>query len=96
MAGSFMSTLMMFFPQQTQWVCIIGLCIFVFGIYIPWEEHKKKKKKAKKTPPKEQKTYTAAEPSGDRKQVEQLKALRDAGILTEEEYQERKQKIRQP
>lgn len=95
MAGSFMSTLMMFFPQQTQWVCIIGLCIFVFGIYIPYEEYKKKKKQRQKNLPKKQEMekHVSLRPADGQKQLEQLDTLKKAGLLSEEEYREKKRKM---
>lgn len=91
MAGMFMSNIMMFFPEMTQWVCLIGLAIFVFGIYIPYDQYRQKKKWAGKNPQRKQKASAAPEEfRNDRKRrQEQLKVLREAGILTEEEYREK-------
>lgn len=99
MAGMFMSNIMMFFPEMTQWVCLIGLAIFVFGIYIPYEEHKKKKKQAKKSPVEKQeprKPVSTGESVDrmDRKRLNQLETLKKAGLLSEEEYQEKKRQMR--
>lgn len=88
MAGTIISNFMMFLPEQTKWFCLIGLCIFVFGIYIPYEEHKKKKKQKQKNHP--QRTDPVQRTAPDRRKLEQLKALKNAGLLSEEEFQEKK------
>ena len=93
MAGSLISNFMMFLPQQTQWFCLIGLCIFVFGIYIPYEEYKKKKKQKRKKNPQKQDMVRHTTPAGGQMKLEQLKALRQAGLLSEEEYQEKKREL---
>ena len=95
MAGTIISNLMMFLPEKTKWFCLFGLCIFVFGIWIPYEEHKKKKKQAQKRAPKqsEMPKYTTSEKAGNRKKLEQLKTLKTAGIISEEEYQEKKKEL---
>ena len=93
MAGTIISNFMMFLPEKTKWFCLIGLCIFFFGMYIPYEERKKKKKQARKRAPK-QAEYAAAEKSVSQKQLEQLKTLKTAGIISEEEYQEKKKELR--
>ena len=97
MAGSILSTYMMFLPEKTKWFCLIGLCIFVFGIYIPYEEHKKKKKQAQKRErkPPQKPNRTASIKAGNQKKLEQLKTLKTAGIISEEEYQEKKRELRQ-
>lgn len=84
MASMFISNFMMFLPETTKWFCIIGLAVFFFGIYIPYDKYKQKMKKAGKWPPR----------LFDRKPAEQLKTLREAGILSEEEYQEKKRELR--
>lgn len=83
MASMFMSNFMMFLPEKTQWFCAVGLAVFVFGIWIPYEE-RKKKKKPKNPQKKPEPVERIAE---DRRKLEQLKALKKAGILSEEEYQ---------
>lgn len=88
MVGSFMSTFLSFFPQNTQWFCIAGLAIFFFGIYIPFDKYRQKRKKAGKWPPKLFKEKPPKKQTGW-KQVEQLDHLKKAGVLTEEEYRER-------
>ena len=93
MAGSLISNFMMFLPQQTQWFCIIGLAIFVFGIFIPYEEHKKKKKQNQKNSPQKKVQVRHTRPAADQTKLEQLKALRQAGLLSEEEYQEKKREL---
>ena len=95
MAGTIISNFMMFLPEKTKWFCLIGLGVFVFGIYIPYEEYKKKKKQARKRAPKQSEMSERAdfEKAGDRKQLEQLKTLKTAGIISEEEYQEKKKEL---
>ena len=95
MAGTIISNFMMFLPESTKWFCLIGLCVFFFGMYIPYEEHKKKKKQAQKRAPKqsEMPRHTTSETTGDRKKLEQLKTLKTAGIISEEEYQEKKKEL---
>ena len=95
MAGTIISNFMMFLPERTKWFCLLGLCIFFFGIYIPYEEHKKKKKQAQKRAPKrsEMAERTTTEKTGDQKKLEQLKTLKTAGIISDEEYQEKKREL---
>ena len=90
MAGTIISNFMMFLPERTKWFCLIGLCIFVFGIWIPYEEHKKKKKQRQKNQPKKQELVKRTSQTEDRKKLEQWKALKEAGLLSEEEYQAKK------
>lgn len=92
MASMFMSTLMMFFPRGTQWFCLIGLWIFFFGIYIPYDKYKKKKKAEEKKNPKPIRREPVKKPIGGKK-VEQLDILKEASLLTEEEYRERLHKL---
>ena len=92
MAESFLSTFMSFFPQNTQWFCLIGLFVFFWGIYVPYDKYKQKKKGNKKDRPKPSRQKPVKKPV-DWKQVEQLDTLKDAGLLTEEEYQERIRKL---
>lgn len=95
MAGTLISNFMMFLPEKTKWFCLIGLCIFFFGIYIPYEEHKKKKKQTQKRAHKrsEMPERAASEKTVDQKKLEQLKTLKTAGIISEEEYQEKKREL---
>ena len=88
MAGSFISTFMSFFPQKTQWFCLIGLFVFFWGIYVPYDKYKQKKKKNAKPP-----RQKPMKKSVDWKQVEQLDTLKNAGLLTEEEYKEKMRKL---
>ena len=92
MAGSVISTFMSFFPQSTQWFCLIGLFIFFWGIYVPYDKYRQKKKKEGKKNPKPSRKKLAKKPI-DWKQVQQLDILKEAGLLTEEEYQERIRKL---
>ena len=98
MVGSVISTYMMFLPEATKWFCLIGLFVFFFGIYIPYDKYKQKKKKqAGKEPPQKQTTRkTAARGTADdrKKQLEQLETLRKAGLLSEDEFQEKKRNLR--
>ena len=92
MAGSFISTFLSFFPRGTQWFCMIGLFIFFWGIYVPYDKYKQKKKKEAKKSPKPSRQRPVKEPI-DRKKAEQLYSLKEAGLLTEEEYKERIRKL---
>ena len=98
MVGSVISTYMMFLPETTKWFCLIGLFVFFFGIYIPYDKYKQKKKKqAGKEPTQKQTTRKTAAggTAGDRKkQLEQLETLRKAGLLSEDEFQEKKRNLR--
>ena len=87
MAGSILSTYMMFLPEKTKWFCLIGL-FAAFWLYVQYEERKKKKKQRQKNQPKNPEPVKRA--SEDKKKLEQLKALKDAGLLSEEEYREKK------
>ena len=90
MASMIMSTFMSFFPVWTAIFVIVGLYIFFFGIYVPYDKYKQKKKKEAKNSPQKQTTQKSTPTVSDKKQIDQLKALRKAGILSEEEYQEKK------
>lgn len=92
MASMIISTYAMFLPETTYLFCLVVLCVVFFGIFIPYQEHKKKKKQAQKCAPKQpdKPKHTISEKSEDRKQLEQLKVLKTAGIISEEEYQEKK------
>ena len=97
MAGSIISTYMMFLPETTKWFCLIGLFVFFFGIYVPYDKYKQKKKKNSNNPPHKQKprkTITRGLAEDRRKQVEQLETLRKAGLLSEEEFREKKRELR--
>ncbi|MBD5169625.1 MAG: SHOCT domain-containing protein [Oscillibacter sp.] len=88
MASMIMSTFMSFFPAWTTIFVIVGLYIFFFWIYVPYDKYKQKKKKEAKNSPQKQTTQKSTPTVSDQKQ--QLKALRKAGILSEEEYQKKK------
>ncbi|MBD5154628.1 MAG: SHOCT domain-containing protein [Oscillibacter sp.] len=90
MASMIMSTFMSFFPVWTTIFVIVGLYIFFFGIYVPYDKYRQKKKKEAKNSPQKQTTQKSAPTVSDQKQRDQLKALRKAGILSEEEYQKKK------
>ena len=96
MVGSIISTYMMFLPETTKWFCLIGLAIFFFGIYVPYDKYKQKKKNRKDPPQnqKQKKTVTRKTADVRRKQVEQLETLRKAGLLSEEEFRERRRELR--
>lgn len=95
MADMIISTYMSFLPQNTSLFCCIVLAIGFFGIFIPYQEHKKKKRQAQKHSPKqaEKPGQTVSEKPGTQKKLEQLKTLRTAGIISEEEYQEKKREL---
>ena len=91
MASMIMSTFMSFFPVWTTIFVIVGLYIFFFGIYVPYDKYKQKKKKEAKNSSQKQTIKKSTPTVSDQKQ--QLKALRKAGILSEEEYQEKKRRM---
>ena len=95
MAGMIISTYMSLLPQNTSLFCCIVLAIGFFGIFIPYQEHKKKKQQAQKRAPRqpEKPTRTSSEKAGGQKKLEQLRTLKTAGIISEEEYQERKKEL---
>ena len=93
MASMIISTYSMFLSQRTSIFCAIVLCVLFFGVYIPYEERKKKKKKDTSAVPKKN-TAKQAQTSSAQKNLEQLKTLRKAGLLTEEEYQEKKRSLK--
>ena len=95
MADMIISTYMSLLPQNTALFCCIVLCIGFFGIFIPYQEYKKKKRQAQKRAPKqpEKPGRSAAEKPGEQKRLEQLKTLKTAGIISEEEYQEKKKEL---
>ena len=88
-----MSTFMSFFPVWTTIFVIVGLYIFFFGVYVPYDKYKQKKKKEAKDTPQKQTAKKSTPTVSDEKQIDQLKALRKAGILSEEEYQAKKREI---
>lgn len=90
MASMIMSTFMSFFPVWTTIFVIVGLYIFFFRIYVPYDKYRQKKKKEAKNSPQKQTPKKSAPTVSDQKQRDQLKALRKAGILSEEEYQKKK------
>lgn len=78
MGSMVLSTLLMFVPQHVEFLFLIIVAVGFFGIYVPWNE-RKKKKNLKKSPP-------AAK-------LERLEALRDEGLLSEEEFEKRREEI---
>lgn len=89
MASMIISTYTALLPQNTMIFCAIVLCIGFFGIYLPYQEHKKKKKRQPPSAP-----NRTATPKTEKRQLEQLKTLKDAGLLTEAEYQEKKRSLK--
>lgn len=85
MASMIFSTYLSFLPQNTAVFCAIALCVLFFGIYIPYQEHKKKKEPKQRKKP---------EPSPGAGKLDQLKALKRAGLLTEEEYREKTRNLK--
>lgn len=92
MAGMMISNFMMFLPEMTRWVCLIGLAVFIFGIYIPYDKYKQKKKQSRKTFSRPTRPKPVKKPV-DWKRVQQLDILKEAGLLTEEEYRDRLRKL---
>ena len=91
MASMIMSAFMSFFPVWTTIFVIVGLYIFFFGIYVPYDKYRQRKKEEAKNSPQKQTTQKSTPTVSDQKQ--QLKALRKAGILSEEEYQAKKREM---
>jgi len=82
---------MMFVPQQVIFVFLIIFCVGFFGIYIPWNERKKKGKAQKKKSP--QPRDFQREPASVSARLEQWKTLKEAGLMDEREYQEKRKDI---
>ena len=93
MASMIISTYMSFLPQGTYLFCCIVLCVGFFGIFIPYQEHKKKKKQAQKRTPKPPEKSKRIVKATDQKHLEQLETLKTAGIISEEEYKEKKKEL---
>jgi len=81
---------MMFVPQQVVFIFLTILCVGFFGIYIPWNERKKGKTQKKK-PPQPQKFQR--EPASVSSRLEQWKTLKEAGLMDEREYQQKRSEI---
>lgn len=109
-----MSVITMFFPRNSAIIATLLFGVFIFGIYIPWEERKKKKKKSRPgSGTGAASRRTSGRPAGrpgtgpagrsgpartsprpeEASQVSQLDSLLDAGLLTREEYDQRKQRL---
>ena len=88
MAGMFLSTLSMFLSDGTTFLFILVLAVFfffytdVYGWKEKWNSWKLKRAKGG--------GETKAARSSE---LEKLKALKDAGLLSEEEYRQRKREI---
>ena len=65
----------------------ILLCVAFFGIYIPSQERKKRREAARKRSAKEER---GPEPPMPAVSLEQIETLKKAGLLTAEEYREKK------
>lgn len=90
MASMIISTVGLFVPERVMMVFLLVACIGFFGIYIPLEEKKKRggKKRPAPKPRKESNCAIKPDPAGQ-KGPEQLKALKEAGVISEEEYQKK-------
>ena len=87
MASMIFSTVSMFFPQESVMLAGILLCVAFFGIYIPCQERKKRREAARKRSAKEER---GPEPPMPAVSLEQIETLKKAGLLTAEEYREKK------
>ena len=101
-----MSVITMFFPQNSVIIATLLCGVLFFGVYIPWEERKKKKKKSPPGPGAASRpapgrpgpgpagrsgpARTSPRPEGAAR-MSQLDSLLEAGLLTREEYDRRKQ-----
>lgn len=92
MASMVISTYLSLLPQNTVLLCCIVLCVGFFGIFLPYQERRKQQAQKRKPKPPEG-GAAAAEPS-DKRRLDQLESLRKAGVLSEEEYREKKRKMR--
>lgn len=108
MGSMVMSTFMMFIPQQVIVLFLAICCIGFFGIYIPYQESKKrgeiwkplrwmKGRTNKKKPARQKRTaefdHISAIGPGSRHRLEQLETMRGAGLLTEQEYRQKRNEI---
>lgn len=89
MGGMMMSTFLMFVPREITFLFLVVCCVGFFGIFIPWQE-RKKKKSSPKSPPN---TPVRANSGPDPSKLEQLEALKKAGVLTEEEYRQKREEM---
>lgn len=78
MGSMVMSTLLMFAPEHVVFLFVIIAAVGFFGIYVPWNERKKEKNRKESAP--------AAK-------LERLEALKEEGLLSEEEFEERRREI---
>lgn len=84
-----MSTFLMFIPERISNLLVILCCVGFFGIFLPWQERKKKKKTTKSP----SSAPVRPQSSPDRSKLEQLDALKDAGILSQEEYEQKRREL---
>lgn len=73
-----LSTLLMFVPQHVGLLFLIIVAVGFFGIYVPWNERKKEKRRKESSP---------------EAKLERLEALRDEGLLSQEEFEARREEI---
>ncbi|MCI8553146.1 MAG: SHOCT domain-containing protein [Lawsonibacter sp.] len=104
MGSMVMSTVMMFIPRHVVFLFLAICCIGFFGIYVPYNESKKKgeawrplrwltkKKLVRKKPRREFDRVSAGKP-GSQRQLEQLETMKKAGLITDREYQQKKNDI---
>lgn len=100
MGSMVLSTFMMFTPEMANFIFLVIVVVGFFGIYVPLQERKKRgpqpkpkrfpeRKFPRTTPPPERVERVSA--SGIK--LDQLKTLKEAGLLTEEEYRQRRDKM---
>lgn len=78
MGSMVLSTLLMFVPQYVEFLFFIIIAVGFFGVYVPWNR-RKKRKNLKKSPPSVR--------------LERLEALKEEGLLSEEEFEARREEI---
>ena len=98
MGSMVMSTFMMFVPQHVVFLFLAICCVGFFGIYIPYNESKKKgevwgplrwlRRMMSRTARRE----NPAHPDS-RCRLDQLKCLKAAGVISEEEYKQRRRRM---
>lgn len=104
--GSLLISTLGTLSPKAYYLFIIIAAVGFFGVYVPWNEKKKRTgsqpsasqpKKPERRPAPRQKPAPPPRPAPpgpkERDRLDQLDSLLDAGILTPEEYRERRSRI---
>lgn len=100
MGGTVISVLGGVLPFKANFIFFVLVAVVGYGIYLPYQERKKygpsqrktKKQSAQKRTSEQHDHLTSAAPSVQ-EQLEQLKALKEAGLMDNAEYEQRKKII---